>query len=626
MSRLGGVFSDRPLTIQWECQRASTRTLGLVGTLFEKTKLLHLPQCVSALTRYLSIFTLIDHGVRFKYIPDEDLDAVTKLRIDTETLNQQQIVAELELETLRRALLAKEVELREATAIHIRSLSKSNRLITLKETGTSLPVGVIMRIFKFLRIFGSAAKDLQRTPLYRIAEGFTDLPKWKSAIVGLIPIVLVQKASLYQEALSGMSHKQFAYLTRNPRLYELSNDEGLAKIKDEVVTVVLKVNEPGFGAHLEKAKQFQWHTLILQAHTAHAAREVLILLGERLWRLRSLEVQLERKRTPGGLGALFHLTGYENEQSEWASLQGFNLPPMPSDVNDPCLRFVNLPLGAIPHFAPLIARLQAASVVVPESEKDMRNVLKGLRSLPASLARLSVRHERNTSRDMRTEGMDLIHFSDLVELNLNTFEGRAMNMLLERFDCPSLRVLRASGSSVSGQPTGHANSFGSNMATKAEEAEVQEGFAEIAHKRFPELRNLAYSCSSVCPILNLESPRTRANIFFCLKLTNQPFLGRMIKRNDKKGGAAIVAPESAYLLPRLETLIPSSLDVDDVSLLVALASSRLRERSVSNLRSVRLVHRSNSILSKFGHGSTADLWYDCHVDAVRLLVPDVQFA
>ena len=74
-----------------------------------------------------------------------------------------------------------------------------------------------------------------------------------------------------------------------------------------------------------------------------------------------------------------------------------------------------------------------------------------------------------------------------------------------------------------------------------------------------------------------------------------------------------------------ETAEEESRNVDDVALLVTLASSRLRERSVATLRSVHLARTSYS-LEEFGHCSTADFWYDCHVDALCLLVPDMRLA
>ncbi|KLO11077.1 hypothetical protein SCHPADRAFT_487946 [Schizopora paradoxa] len=580
MSRLGGPFSDRPLTIQWECQRVSSGAVKLVESLFEETKLLHLPQ--------------------LKYIPNDDLDDMTKLRLETESLNQQQIVAELELETLRRAILTKEAELEKSKVLQVEQLVKTNQLISSRGNGTTLPVTVILRIFEYLLPFASGSRDIRDTPLYRISEGFSDLPKWKAAIIGLIPIVLINKSSLYREALVGMSRSQLAYLTHNPRIIEFGDEDKLASVdKNEAVTVVLKGDQQCFGGHLKKAKEFRWRTLVILCNTPHVAQEMLSACGERLYRLRHLEVSMERRRPPG-----IHLMQYAHshgEPDDWASVRDFDLPPMPSDVTHPSLQYAHLPLGALPHFKQLTSRLKSARIVVPKSTGSIGDVLRGLQNLSSSLIKLSIRHERDTSHELRTDGMVTVTFPNLVELSLSTFEGRAMNVLLDKLDCPNLRILRASPSAVSARKSS-TSGYG-NIASDEEDAEVQAGFPEIVHKRFPKLKSLTYMCSS---------------------LSSRAFLERMSRRNDQ-GGGTIVAPVSAFLIPCLETLCPTDLRVDDVALLVALASSRLREFGVASLRSVH-VSRSSNILKEFGHGSTADFWLDCHVDALCLLVPDMQFA
>ncbi len=110
------------------------------------------------------------------------------------------------------------------------------------------------------------------------------------------------------------------------------------------------------------------------------------------------------------------------------------------------------------------------------------------------------------------------------------------------------------------------------------------------------------------------------------QLSSVPFFERLMRRNDDIIEGQNVEPKSAYLLPRLAVLDPRDPNVHDTALLTSLVLSRLRERSVSNIRSVRLV-RGYKLLQSTGYASstTADFWHDCHIDALRLLVPDMNF-
>jgi len=56
--------------------------------------------------------------------------------------------------------------------------------------------------------------------------------------------------------------------------------------------------------------------------------------------------------------------------------------------------------------------------------------------------------------------------------------------------------------------------------------------------------------------------------------------------------------------------------------LLSLVSSRLRERGVPDIQSVYLV-RDSEVRKMMGDSNTADLWNNCHIDALRLLVPNM---
>ncbi len=193
---------------------------------------------------------------------------------------------------------------------------------------------------------------------------------------------------------------------------------------------MLKDKHPEFAAHFERAKQFRWRNLIFIASEPVRLREALKASGERLWRLRALDVSLEREPRQG-----------RRVDDPWAMLSKLQLPPMPHDLTEPSLRHAALPLRAIPDCTPLLSHLTVTDILVPSTISDMGTVLRRLQGLPPSLTKLSVKHEGSTSRgDMRTEGIGITaSFPNLVELSLDEFEARAMNALLNGLNCPSLR-------------------------------------------------------------------------------------------------------------------------------------------------------------------------------------------
>lgn len=404
------------------------------------------------------------------------------------TAAEQEIaIKELEVQALRTAILQKHADLVRIKNEKVIKVKYSDDLLRGMNRNPHLPVEVILRIFELLYYPQSVdfrTRSTQDLALYQIASGFEDLPGWRKAILGQIPLVLAPESRQWDSIARELSLRNRLALGHYPRLCAYNNNNDIAQVgAREPAAAFLAINSSSFRTHLSVARHFKIKSLILSASNFQRLSEGLNAAGELLWRIEALEIVVNKNQ------AYIHDEFPVQQEADEGPLR----ISFPIGGLGPTLRFACLPWDALQACLPLLAHVTSLELVIPsEATSNISEILSGFHSLPQSITHLTFRQEFRPREVPILEDVDDPTFlPNLVELAVKGFESRLTNLLIKGLDSPNLASLAA-------KPDISTSMFDPEMArnkTSSKEGvgKIHFDFLELAHKKFHGLKRLNYA-------------------------------------------------------------------------------------------------------------------------------------
>ncbi len=419
--------------------------------------------------------------------PSPELDAMFKSQCESHSISQQVPFKRLELEALRLAILKKETEIRDVEAAKLLSVERRNGLISTEGMTyrlPSLPIDVIFQIFRYLHM---TADFNERSPLFKIAEGFADLRSWQRAILRTVPIVLMTSPAAWNKSSHIMTDTQLQCVGRAPRLCQFRDEYAIDRLASNEPAMLVLADEDTFNSDILAARNFDWHSVVLLAATVPRLRYMLHACGNCLWRARSLSIGLKYS---SGAQAKFSAGDLEPRG-------GFQLwLPDKAEMRAE-LWHLSLPLDILSDITPLLPRLQSVEILVSihSHSQILIHLLQKLQRLPRALTSLSLTNEDSSSLQLFQALIGVVHrgrvslvLPVLQTLRIRGFDDFCTNAFLGVFSCPNLSSLTAEPSN----PSNNANpSHPAPNSSWLVAQESDKAFPSVLQEKLPNLEKLA---------------------------------------------------------------------------------------------------------------------------------------